>query len=207
MQTLACFCVFFLTQITNESKCKETHFLSLPMTPNLWDAAKAVLRGKLIAIQSYLKETRPPKTHSSLSWHPPCGPIVLSAPWQLCPVLFPPSGMIEEDSYEGKSHDTVTWGTGPAPARSLCPAATQDFPLHTGCPVASGDCGLELRDSQAPCASLCFRQRWFLWGNREKQTLCRDREENSKCQERKQRQGQGGARGSVCRALFSGWLL
>ena len=27
-------------------------------TQNLWDAAKAVLRGKFIAIQSYLKETR-----------------------------------------------------------------------------------------------------------------------------------------------------
>ena len=26
------------------------------MTPNLWDAAKAVLRGKLIAIQSHLKK-------------------------------------------------------------------------------------------------------------------------------------------------------
>ena len=26
------------------------------MTPNLWDAAKAVLRGKFIAIQSYLKK-------------------------------------------------------------------------------------------------------------------------------------------------------
>ena len=26
------------------------------MTPNLWDAAKAVLRGKLIAIQAYLKK-------------------------------------------------------------------------------------------------------------------------------------------------------
>ena len=26
------------------------------MTPNLWDAAKAVLRGKFIAIKSYLKE-------------------------------------------------------------------------------------------------------------------------------------------------------
>ena len=25
------------------------------MTPNLWDAAKAVLRGRFIAIQSYLK--------------------------------------------------------------------------------------------------------------------------------------------------------
>ena len=27
-------------------------------TQNLWDAAKAVLRGKFIAIQSYLKNTR-----------------------------------------------------------------------------------------------------------------------------------------------------
>ena len=26
------------------------------MTPNLWDAAKAVLRGKFIAIESYLKK-------------------------------------------------------------------------------------------------------------------------------------------------------
>ena len=26
------------------------------MTPNLWDAAKAVLRGKFTAIQSYLKK-------------------------------------------------------------------------------------------------------------------------------------------------------
>ena len=28
------------------------------MTQNLWDAAKTVLRGKFIAIQSYLKKTR-----------------------------------------------------------------------------------------------------------------------------------------------------
>ena len=28
------------------------------MTQNLWDAAKAVLRGKFIAIQSYLKKTK-----------------------------------------------------------------------------------------------------------------------------------------------------
>ena len=26
------------------------------MTPNLWDAAKAVLRGKFVAIKSYLKK-------------------------------------------------------------------------------------------------------------------------------------------------------
>ena len=182
-------------------------FSKPPDDPKPMGCSKSSSKRKAYSNTILSQETRPPKTHSSLSWHPPCGPIVLSAPWQLCPVLFPPSGMIEEDSYEGKGHDTVSWGTGPAPARSLCPAATQDFPLHTGCSVASGDCGLELRDSQAPCASLCFRQRWFLRGNREKQTLCRDREENSKCQEKKQRQGQGGARGSVCRALFSGWLL
>ena len=28
------------------------------MTPNLWDAAKAVLRGKFRAIQSYLKKRK-----------------------------------------------------------------------------------------------------------------------------------------------------
>ena len=40
---------------------KKLNFLSLPMTPNLWDAAKAVLRGKLIAIQSYLKKPDLPR--------------------------------------------------------------------------------------------------------------------------------------------------
>ena len=34
----------------------ETNEIENTMTPNLWDAAKAVLRGKLIAIQSYLKK-------------------------------------------------------------------------------------------------------------------------------------------------------
>ena len=28
------------------------------MTPNLWDVAKAVLRGKFMEIQSYLKEKK-----------------------------------------------------------------------------------------------------------------------------------------------------
>ena len=37
------------------------------MTQNLWDAAKAVLRGKFIAIQSYLKKTR--KISNNLSLH------------------------------------------------------------------------------------------------------------------------------------------
>ena len=31
------------------------------MTQNLWDAAKAVLRGKFIAIQSYLKKQETPQ--------------------------------------------------------------------------------------------------------------------------------------------------
>ena len=52
-------------EITEEIKEKikkylETNDNENTMTQNLWDAAKAVLRGKFIAIQSYLKkqETR-----------------------------------------------------------------------------------------------------------------------------------------------------
>ena len=37
-------------------KCLETNDNINTTTQNLWDAAKAVLRGKLIAIQSYLKK-------------------------------------------------------------------------------------------------------------------------------------------------------
>ena len=37
-------------------KYLETNDNENTMTQNLWDAAKAVLRGKLIAIQSYLKK-------------------------------------------------------------------------------------------------------------------------------------------------------
>ena len=37
-------------------KCLETNDNENTMTQNLWDAAKAVLRGKFIAIQSYLKK-------------------------------------------------------------------------------------------------------------------------------------------------------
>ena len=33
-------------------------------TQNLWDAAKAVLRGKFIAIQSYLKKQEKHRTHN-----------------------------------------------------------------------------------------------------------------------------------------------
>ena len=37
-------------------KYLETHNNENTMTQNLWDAAKAVLRGKFMAIQSYLKK-------------------------------------------------------------------------------------------------------------------------------------------------------
>ena len=37
-------------------KCRETNDNENTMTQNLWDAAKAVLRGKYIAIQSQLKK-------------------------------------------------------------------------------------------------------------------------------------------------------
>ena len=38
------------------NKLLETNDNENMMTPNLWDSAKAVLRGKFIAIQSYLKK-------------------------------------------------------------------------------------------------------------------------------------------------------
>ena len=47
-------------QVTEEIKREIEKFLERNdnenMTQNLWDAAKAVLRGKFIAIQSYLKK-------------------------------------------------------------------------------------------------------------------------------------------------------
>ena len=48
-------------QVTEEIKREITKFLKTnnnedTTTQNLWDAAKAVLRGKIIAIQSYLKK-------------------------------------------------------------------------------------------------------------------------------------------------------
>ena len=48
-------------QVTEEDKRETKKFLETNdnenmTTQNLWDAAKAVLRGKLIAIQSYLKK-------------------------------------------------------------------------------------------------------------------------------------------------------
>ena len=51
-------------QVTEEIK-REINFLETNdnenmTTQNLWDAAKAVLRGKFIAIQSYLKKHKKP---------------------------------------------------------------------------------------------------------------------------------------------------
>ena len=48
-------------QVTEEIKREIKKFLEMndnenTITQNLWDAAKAVLRGKFIAIQSYLKK-------------------------------------------------------------------------------------------------------------------------------------------------------
>ena len=48
-------------QVTEEikreiKKCLETSNSENTITQNLWDAAKAALRGKFIAIQSYLKK-------------------------------------------------------------------------------------------------------------------------------------------------------
>ena len=44
-------------QITEEIKiCIETNEKENTTTPNLWDTIKAVLRGKFIAIQAYLKK-------------------------------------------------------------------------------------------------------------------------------------------------------
>ena len=44
-------------EVTEEiKKYLETNDNENTMTQNLWDAAKAVLRGKFIAIQSYLKK-------------------------------------------------------------------------------------------------------------------------------------------------------
>ena len=50
-------------QVTEEIKREIKKFLKTNddenmTTQNLWDAAKAVLRGKFIAVQSYLKKAR-----------------------------------------------------------------------------------------------------------------------------------------------------
>ena len=45
-------------------KYLETNDNENTMTPNLWDAAKAVLRGNFIAIQSYLKKQEISQIHT-----------------------------------------------------------------------------------------------------------------------------------------------
>ena len=47
-------------EIKREIKFLETNDHENTTTQNLWDAAKAVLRGKFIAIQSYLKKQEKP---------------------------------------------------------------------------------------------------------------------------------------------------
>ena len=49
-------------------KYLETNDNENTMIQNLWDAAKAVLRGKFIAIQAYLKKQEKPQINN-LTWH------------------------------------------------------------------------------------------------------------------------------------------
>ena len=45
-------------------KCLETNDNENTRTQNLWDAAKAILRGKFIPIQSYLKKQETPQINN-----------------------------------------------------------------------------------------------------------------------------------------------
>ena len=46
-------------EIKEEIKsCRETNGNENTTTPNLWDTAKAVLRGKFIALQAYLRNKK-----------------------------------------------------------------------------------------------------------------------------------------------------
>ena len=49
-------CIAKKPQKNKKNKNLETNDNENTMTQNLWDAAKAVLKGKFIAIQSYLKK-------------------------------------------------------------------------------------------------------------------------------------------------------
>ena len=57
-------------QITEEIKkeikiCMETNENENTITPNLWDPVKAVLRGRFIAIQAYLKKQEKSKKENN----------------------------------------------------------------------------------------------------------------------------------------------
>ena len=51
-------------EIKEIKKYLETNDNEKTMTQNLWDAAKAVLRGKVIAIQSFLKKQETPQINN-----------------------------------------------------------------------------------------------------------------------------------------------
>ena len=60
-------------EVTEENKKEilkylETHDNENILMQNLWDAAKAVLRGKFIAIQAYLKKQETSRINN-LTWH------------------------------------------------------------------------------------------------------------------------------------------
>ena len=48
-------------------KCLQTNDGENTMTPNLWNAAKAVLRGKFLSIQSYFKKQEKSQINSNLT--------------------------------------------------------------------------------------------------------------------------------------------
>ena len=54
-----------MEEIKKEIKiCIETNENESTTTPNLWDSVKAVLRGRFIAIQAYLKKQEKNKTNN-----------------------------------------------------------------------------------------------------------------------------------------------
>ena len=55
-QNIAKYLTFYWRNQKGNKKILETNDNENTTTQNLWDAAKAVLRGKFIAIQSYLKK-------------------------------------------------------------------------------------------------------------------------------------------------------
>lgn len=128
---------------------------------------------------------------------------------QQCPGPSPaPPGKVEEDSYEVKGHHPMILGqTLHFPSAWQLPKTlTRRFPFSPVVLWPSEDHDPELSGSQAPCASVCSRQRQFPrkgWETEPNQP-CVQTEETRTGQERNWTEGQGGAGGSVWRLLFSG---